>query len=114
MRYKYKINKKKRMTTTTIEPTIETNAFDTRAMFNGTVYRILSGEVENKCFIEFIELCIFYQKMNEHNTDVLKQLSNAVCSKYDYAEEVNNAVNSLEWDAEDECLYRFMTSFTNL
>jgi hypothetical protein len=99
---------------TTNSTTTEPTAFDPRTMFNGTVYRILNGEVENKCFIEFIELCIFYQKMNERNTNVLKQLSDAVCAKYDYVEQVNNALNSLGWDEEDECLYRFMTSFTNL
>lgn len=97
------------MTTTT-----ENSGFDTGTMFNRTVYSILNGEIQNKCYVEFIELCIFYQKMNERNTNVLKQLSDAVCSKYDYVEEVNNILNELEWDREDECLYRFMTSFTNL
>jgi hypothetical protein len=88
--------------------------YDTRTMFNSTIYNILNGDSNNACYIEFIELCIFYQKTNEHNTGVLKQLSDAVCSKYNFVEEVNNALKELNWDNEDECLYRFMTSFINL
>ena len=98
------------MTTTTNEP----KTFDTISTFNSTVFGILNGEVHNACYIEFIELCVFYQKMNDHNTSVLKCLSDAICAKYDFVEEVNSALNGLSWDKEDECLYRFMTSFTNL
>lgn len=92
----------------------EMTPYDTKKMFNATVYGILNGDIENLCYLEFIELCIFYKKMNEHNTNVLKRLSDVVCSKFDFLEEVNTALNGLEWDREDECLYRFMTSFTNL
>lgn len=93
---------------------IEFASYDTRTMFDATVYNILNGDSNSMCYVEFIELCIFYQKMNEHNTCVLKQLSDAVCCKYDFVEEVHKALNGLKWDNEDECLYRFMTSFINL
>jgi hypothetical protein len=92
---------------------------DTRNQFNGTIFNILNNSVDNSvrdkcCYIEFIELCIFYQKMNEHNTNALKQLSDAVCSKYKSIDEVNGTINQLLWDGEDECLYQFMTCFVNL
>jgi hypothetical protein len=107
--YKYNTKENTQMTTST-EPT----AFDTRTMFNKTICNILNGEVNNLCYIEFIELCIFYQKMNAHNTNILKMLSDVVCAKHHFAGDLNNTLNGLEWDSEDECFYRFMTSFTNL
>ena len=91
-----------------------TTSTSTSSTFNAIVFRILNGIVSKLHYIEFIELCIFYQKMNEHNTDVLKRLSDAVCRDYGTSEEVNETLNGLARDREDEGLYRFMISFSNL
>ena len=102
------------MTTTKTETTTETATI--RETFNETVFKILNGDLQDKCYMGFIELCVFYQKMNEHNTTVLKRLSNAVADspKYDYVEEVNETLNGLLWDRADEQLSGFMTTFANL
>jgi hypothetical protein len=54
--------------------------------------------------------------MNDHNTTVLKRLSIAVADspKYDYVEEVNEALNGLTWDRADGRLGEFMATFVNL
>jgi hypothetical protein len=97
----------------------ETITFDAKNRFNETIFNILhngsTNSVHDKCrHVEFIELCIFYQKMNDHNTNALKQLSVAVCSKYDSDEDVNGTINKLWWDGDDECLGEFMNCFVNL
>lgn len=97
-------------TTTTTNATVP----NTANMFNEKVRGILKGRASNtQCYIEFIELCAFYQKMNEHNIATLKQLSSAICEGC-ADESINSAINNLTWDWEDAGIYRFMISFTNL
>jgi hypothetical protein len=83
-------------------------------MFNVRLYDILRGTSASRFHIEFVNLCAFYSKVNETNVGVLNTLSARMQTPVDDAYAVNTIINSFNWDKEDETLYRFMTSFTNL
>lgn len=97
-------------------PPIATAAQDLTAfaMFNARLHDVLRGVSAARFHIEFVNLCAFYSKVNETNVGVLRNLSARMQMPLDDAYAVNTIINSLNWDKEDETLYRFMTSFTNL
>jgi hypothetical protein len=83
-------------------------------MFNARLHDILRGSSAAGFHVEFVNLCAFFSKVNETNVGVLRNLSVRMQTPIDDAYTVNTIINSLNWDREDETLYRFMTSFTNL
>ena len=83
-------------------------------MFNVRLYDLLRGNSVSRFHIEFVNLCAFYSKVNETNVGVLNVLSARMQTPLDDAYTVNTVINSLNWDKEDNTLYRFMISFTNL
>ena len=83
-------------------------------MFNARLYDILRGSSASRFHTEFVNLCAFYSKVNETNVGVLNNLSVRMKTPIDDAYTINTIINSLNWDKEDDTLYRFMTSFTNL
>jgi hypothetical protein len=83
-------------------------------MFNARLYDILRGTFAARFHIEFVNLCAFYSKVNETNVGVLNALSVRMQTPLDNAYAANTIINSLNWDKEDDALYRFMISFTNL
>jgi len=105
--------------TTNANIPIDTNAVSVPdltalTMFNARLYDILRGTSVARFHIEFVNLCAFYYKVNETNVGVLNVLSSRMQTPLDDAYAVNTIINSLNWDKEDDTLYRFMTSFTNL
>lgn len=92
---------------------------NTIGLFNTKVTDILTNPFRNKYYVEFANLCIFYQKMNVHNTSVLQTLANMLNIHMKMTvpvteSEAKNAIDTLDWNFEDAELYRFMTSFINL
>lgn len=83
-------------------------------MFNARLYDVLRGTSASRFHIEFVNLCAFYSKVNETNVGVLNALTARMQTPVEDAYTVNTIINSLNWDKEDDTLYRFMTSFTNL
>jgi hypothetical protein len=98
-----------------IPPSSEKSDLTAFALFNARLYDILSRTADSRFHIEFVNLCAFYSKVNETNVGILKNLSTCMqtLAKND-AYSVNTTINSFNWDKEDDQLYCFMTSFTNL
>ncbi len=98
-----------------ITPTSETSDLTAFALFNARLYDILRGTSDSRFHVEFVNLCTFYSKVNETNIGVLKNLSTYMQTQTkDDAYAANTTINSFNWDKEDDQLYCFMTSFTNL
>lgn len=65
----------------------------------------------NQCYVSFIELCVFYQKLNNDNVVAIKKLQEMIT---DRPADVEVEEPNLDWDPEDPQLYGFMESFMNL
>ena len=63
----------------------------------------------NQCYVSFIELCVFYEKLNNDNVVAIKRLQEMITDRPVPVEDPN-----LDWDPEDPQLYGFMESFMNL
>lgn len=95
---------------------LETSDLSALTMFNARLYDIMYGASGAPFHVEFVNLCAFYSKVNETNVGVLKNLSALIKTPNTTGDAyaTNNVINSFGWDKEDDMLYRFMTSFTNL
>lgn len=96
--------------------TLETSDLSALTMFNARLYDIMYGSSGAQFHVEFVNLCAFYSKVNETNIGVLKNLSDCIKTPKTTGDAyaTNSVINSFNWDKEDDMLYRFMTSFTNL
>jgi hypothetical protein len=83
---------------------------DLTKRFNTRVEHLVRHPSElDKCYVSFIELCIFYQKLNDENMVAIQKLQGMIKDRPGPQEDPN-----LDWDPEDPQLYSFMESFMNL
>jgi hypothetical protein len=83
---------------------------DLTKRFNAKVEHLVRHPSKlNQCYVSFIELCIFYHKLNDENVVAIQKLQGMIKDRPVPVEDPN-----IDWDPEDPQLYGFMESFMNL